>query len=139
MPNIYFWMSNISCWKKLTFSKLRFSRKESLKKCTSFEEKKGGRYIRENVYFGIIVFNCLTRRCLRFLLMFLACEIKDVYQSFWRNEVAFTDIMNVFQNILAKKKLRDNLVNERAMITATLISSDHRKTLISFCFRKKKT
>ena len=104
MPNIYFWMSNISCWKKLTFSKLRFSRKESLKKCTSFEEQKGTRYIRENVYFGIIVFNCLTRRCLRFLLMFLACEIKDVYQSFLRNEVEFTDIMNVSQNILAKKK-----------------------------------
>ena len=139
MPNIYFWMSNISCWKKLTFSKLRFSRKESLKKCTSFEEQKGTRYIRENVYFGIIVFNCLTRRCLRFLLMFLACEIKDVYQSFLRNEVEFTDIMNVSQNILAKKKLRDNFVNERAMITATLISSDHCQTLVSFCFRKKKT
>ena len=139
MPNIYFWMSNISCWKKLTFTKLRFSRKESLKKCTSFEEQKGTRYIRENVYFGIIVFNCLTRRCLRFLLMFLACEIKDVYQSFLRNEVEFTDIMNVSQNILAKKKLRDNFVNERAMITATLISSDHCKTLVSFCFRKKKT
>ena len=39
MPNIYY-------WEKLTFSKLRFSQKENLKKCTNFEEQKGTRYIR---------------------------------------------------------------------------------------------
>ena len=41
-----------------------------MKKCTSFEEQKGTRYIRENVYFGIIIFSCLSsaKRCLRFLL-----------------------------------------------------------------------
>ena len=30
---------------KLTFSKLQFSQKENLKKCTNFEEQKGTRYI----------------------------------------------------------------------------------------------
>ena len=33
-------MSNIYYWEKLTFSKLRFSQKENLKKCTNFDEQK---------------------------------------------------------------------------------------------------
>ena len=41
-------MSNIDYWQKLTFSKLRFSRKENLKKCTSFEEQKCTRYVIKN-------------------------------------------------------------------------------------------
>ena len=49
MPNIYY-------WEKLTFSKhvgkINF-REENLKKCTSFEEQKGRRYIGGNVYFSI--------------------------------------------------------------------------------------
>ena len=38
-----------------------------------FEEQKGTRYIRGNVYFGIIVFSCLssTKACLRFPLFVL--------------------------------------------------------------------
>ena len=57
----------------MTFSKLvgkKKSRKENSKKCTSFEEEKGTRYIREKVYFGIIIFSCLssTKQCLRFFL-----------------------------------------------------------------------
>ena len=39
-------MLNIYYWEKLTFSKLQFSRKENLKKCTNFEEQKGTKYIR---------------------------------------------------------------------------------------------
>ena len=35
---------------------MSISRKKNLKKCTRFEEPKGTRYIRENVYFDIIVF-----------------------------------------------------------------------------------
>ena len=54
---------NIYYRQKLTFSKLvgkvNFS-KENLKKYTGFEEQKGTRYIRENVYFGIIIFSCLS-------------------------------------------------------------------------------
>ena len=53
---------------KLTFSKLRFFRKKTLKKCTNPEEQKGTRYIRGNVNNDIIVFSCLssTKLCLRF-------------------------------------------------------------------------
>ena len=89
------------------FSKLiekEYLRKENLKKCTSFEEQKGTRYIWENVYFGIIIFSCLssTKLCLRFLLNCFVREIKGFYQSSLGNEVDFRDIMNVSPNILAK-------------------------------------
>ena len=86
------------------FSKLRFSRKVNLKKCTSFEEQKGTRYIRGNAYFGIIVFNCYssTKSCLRFHLICFARDIKGFYQSSFGDEVHFTNISNVSPNILAK-------------------------------------
>ena len=73
------------------------------KKCTSFEEQKGTKYIRENVYFDII-FSCLssTKSCLRFLLNCFVQEIKGFYQSFLGNEVDFGDVMIVFPNILAR-------------------------------------
>ena len=89
-----------------------------MKKCTSFEEQKGTRYIPGNVYFGIIVFSCLspTKRCLRFLLISFAQEIKGFYQSSLRSEVDFRDIMDVSPNILAKnynfKILRPGLADE---------------------------
>ena len=113
-----------------------------MKKCTSFEEQKGTRYIRENVYFGIIAFNCLstTNPCLRFLLICFAREIKGFYQSSLGND--FSDIMNVSPNILAKnqhfKKLRQSFVDEKALITMTFISSCHLKTLVPFCLQKKR-
>ena len=128
---------------KLTFSKLQFYREENLKKCTTFEEQKGTRYIRRNVYFGIIVFSCLSsiKPCLRFLLICIDREIKGFYQSSFGNEVDFTDIMNVSPNILAKnqnfKKLRQAFVDKRAVITTTLTSFCHRKTLVPFCLQKK--
>ena len=92
--------------KQFTFSKLGFSRKQNLKKGTSFEESKGTRYIRRNVYFGMIVFSCIscTKLCLRFLLICFAREIKGFYQSSSGNKVDLTDIMNVSPNILAKNK-----------------------------------
>ena len=37
-------MSNIYYWEKVMLSKLRFSWKENLKKCTSFEEQQGTRH-----------------------------------------------------------------------------------------------
>ena len=91
-------------YKKLTFSKLQFYREEDLKKCTTFEEQKGTRYIRANVYFGIIVFSCLssTKPSLRFLLICFDREIEGFYQSSLINEVDFTDIMIVSPNIFAK-------------------------------------
>ena len=136
-------MSKINYWEKLTFLKLQFYRKERFKKCTTFEEQKGTRYIHGNVYFGIIVFSCLSsrKRCLRFLLICFDREIKDFYRSSLGNEVDFTDIMNVSPNIMTKnsnfKKLRHGFVDKRAMITTALASPCHRKTLVTFCLRKK--
>ena len=97
-------MSNIYYWEKLMFSKLWFSQKENLKEHTNFEEQKGTNYIWENVHIGIIVFSCLlsTKPCLRFLSNCFVPEIKGFYQSSFRSELDFRDIMNVFVNILAK-------------------------------------
>ena len=122
--------SNIYYWEKLTFSKLRFCRKENLKKCTSFEEQKGTSYIRENVYFGIIAFSCplSTKLCLRCLLICFVREIKGSYQSSLRNKVDFRDMMNVSPNILAKN---NGFADERAMITTTLLGFSGSKTFWS--------
>ena len=75
-----------------------------MKKCTSFEEQKGSRYIMGNVYLGIFVFSCLsfTNPCLRFLLICSAREIKGFYRGSLGNEVDLRDIMNVSPDILAK-------------------------------------
>ena len=96
-------ISNIYYWEKLTFSKLRFSRKENLKKCTNFEEQKDTRYIWSNVYI-CIAFSCLwsTKRCLKFPLNCFVREIKGFCQSSLGNEVDFRDIMNVSLNISTK-------------------------------------
>ena len=57
--------------------KTRFSQKENLKKCTSFEERKGTRYIQGNFYFDIMVFSSLssTKPSLEILLICFAREI----------------------------------------------------------------
>ena len=117
--------------------------KENLKKCSTFEEQKGIRYIRENFYFDIIIFSCLssTKLCRRFLLNCFVREVKGFYQSSLGNEVDFRDIMNVSPNILAKnqnfKKLRHGFVDERVLITTTLTSSCHWKTLYLFAYGRK--
>ena len=85
---------NINCWEKLTFSKLVGKVKfleRNLKKCTDFEEQKCTSCIQENVYFGIIIFSCLssTKLCLRFLLN--CFEMKGFYQSSLGNEVDFRE------------------------------------------------
>ena len=76
--------------------KSKFVGEKILKKCTSFEKQKGTRYIRENVYFGIIIFSCLssTKPCLRCLLNFFVWEIKSFYWSSLGNEVDFRNIVN---------------------------------------------
>ena len=55
----------------------------NLKTCTTFKEQKGTKYILGNVYFGIIVFSCLssTKLCLRYFLMCFDREITGFYQS----------------------------------------------------------
>ena len=93
---------------------------------------------------AIIALSCLssTKPCLRFILNCFFLEIKGFYQSSIGNEVDFRGIRNVSPNILAKsknfKKLSHDFVDERALITTTLISFCHQKTLIlPFCLRKK--
>ena len=39
-------------WCSQNLSKKEISQEENLKKCSSFEEQKGTKYIRGNVYFG---------------------------------------------------------------------------------------
>ena len=113
---------------------------------TSFEEQKGTSYIQGNVYFGIIIFGCLstTKLCLRFLLNCFVWEIKGFYQSSLGNElVDFRDIKNVSSNILAEnwnfKKLKDSFVDERPLITMASLSSYHWKSLVPFCLWKKRS
>ena len=73
--------------RKTDVLKHRFSRKENLRKYTNFEEQKATRYIRGNVYTGIIVFSFLscTKPCLRILLYCFVREIKGFYRSSFRN------------------------------------------------------
>ena len=114
-------------------------------KCTSFNEQKDTGYIWGNAYFGIIVFTCLssTEPCPRFPLICFAREIKGFYQSPIGYEVGFRDIIKISPNILGKnenfKKLRHIFVDERTLITTTLISSCHLKSLVPFCLWKKRT
>ena len=93
-------ISNIYYWEKL-FSKLQFSRKENLKKCTNFDKQKGTKYIWGNIYIGIIVSSCLLsiKLCLRFLLNCFVQEIKDFYQSYYENKNDFRGIKNISPNI----------------------------------------
>ena len=115
--------------------------KEKFKKYTSFDKQKSQSYIWGNIYFGIIVFTCLssTKPCLRFFVICFAWKLKGVYQSSLENEV---DIMNVSPNALAKnqnlKKLRHSFVDERPAITTTLISSCYCKTRVLLCLQKKR-
>ena len=125
----------------MTFSKLvtkKKIRKENLKKSTIFEEQKGTRYIRENVYFGILssaVFRLQICVSDFFYIIFFP-EIKGFYQSSFGNEIDFRDVMNVSPNILAKnsnfKTLRHGFVDESALTTTTYISSCHWKSLVPF-------
>ena len=57
-----------------------------MKKSTSFEEQKCTRYIRENIYFGIIVFSCLssTKPCLRFFFNLFCSGGKRLLSEFFR-------------------------------------------------------
>ena len=91
--------------RKTDVLKTSISQKENLKKCNNFKEQNSTRYIRENVYIGIIAFSCLssTKPCLRFLLnCFFFWEIEGFYQSSFGNDVNFRELMSVFLNILAK-------------------------------------
>ena len=137
-------MSNIYYWEKLMFSKLRFSWKENLKKCSSFEGQKGTRYIWGNIYFGIIFFGCLlsTKLCLNFFFNLFCSGDKRFLSQFLRKWGWFNGHNEPFPNILNKNlnfKKWDSFADERAIITTTLTSSYHWKTLVPFSLREKRT
>ena len=48
----------------------------------TFSTAKGTKYIQENLYFGIIIFSCLssTKPCFRFLLN---CFLRDIRKAFF--------------------------------------------------------
>ena len=142
MSNIYYWEKRSRKTGLLkTCQKSKLLRNKIWRNVLALKNKK---VYSGKDYFDIIVFSWLSsiKACLRFLLICFVQEIKGFYQSSLGNEVDFRDIMNVSPNILAKnwnfKKLRHGLVDERALITTTLISSCHWKTLVSFCLWKKR-
>ena len=86
-----------------TYRKNEFLGKKIRRNALALKSKKV-QSISGKVYFGIIIFSCLssTKLCLRFLLNCFVQEIKGFYQSSIGNEVYFRDIMNISPNILAK-------------------------------------
>ena len=133
------------CWllKKTLVIPTDLTNPESASECTSFEEQKGRGIFGETFTLALLssaVFH-LKIRVSDFFLICFAREIKGFYQSSLENEVNFRGIMNVSPNILTKnwnfKKLRQDFVDKRAMITTTLTFSYHRKTLVPFYLRKK--
>ena len=131
-------LSNIYYRETLTFSNFDFLEKKIWRNAPALKRKKVQGIFGETFIFGIIVFSCLssTNLCLRFLLICFAGEIKGFYQSSLKNEVDFTDIINVSPKTFWNP--RHGFVDERAMITTTLTSSCHWKTLVPFCLWKKR-
>ena len=94
------------------------------------------RYIRGNVYFGIIVFS---------LSIVYKIMSHISFNLFWsRGKRLLSEILKKWtfpQNTLAKnwnlKKLRHRFVYKITMITTALTSSCHWKTFVRFCLRKK--
>ena len=134
-------MSNIYYREKLTFWKLL--RNKMWRNALAWKSKKEQGKFGETLFWDYcfrLPFVYKTMSQISFNLF--AQKIKDFCQSSLGNEVDFSDIMNVSPNILAKnynlKKLRHDSVDERALITTTLISSFHWKTLVTFCLQKKR-
>ena len=82
-----------------------------------------------------------TKQWLRSRLNCFVRKVKGFCQSSLGNEIDFGDIMNVSPNILTKilnfKTLTHDSVDERPLITTTLISSCHWKTFVPFACERK--
>ena len=117
-----------------------------LKKCTSFEEQKGTRYIWGKVYFGIIVFTCLssTKPCLRFLLICFCSWDKKLLVEFLRKWGLFQGYNERFPKYLDWKLKFQKPETRFCRWKSTdnnhiLVSSCHWKTVVTFCLRKERT
>ena len=100
-------------------------------KCTSFEEQKGTRISGEMFILTLLASALFHLQKLSSDLFLFCWETKGSYQSSL-NEVNFRDIMNVSPNILT-----NCFVDERTLITTTLISSCHSDTLVLFVHERK--
>ena len=154
-------ISNICYQDQLTFSKLRFSRKENLKKCTSFEEQKS--ILIKKIWWNVLALKSKKVQSIfgePFILALSSSAVfylkamsqisfnlfcsgdKGLISEIFGYEVDFTNIMNVSQISWLKIKISknwDSFVHERAMITTTLISSCHWEILVPFLLAKEKT
>ena len=83
-----------------------------------------------------LIFSAVFRHkksCLRFLLNSFFWKREGFYQSSLEKEVDFRDIWTfLLPKNWSFKKLRHGFVDERVLITTTVISSCHWKTLVPF-------
>ena len=109
-----------------------------MKKCTTFEEQKGTRYIRGNVSFAIIVFTIVFH--VSFSLFWLGD--KRFLSEFFGKWAWFHGFNERFIKYIGWKlkfqKTETGFADERALIATTLMSSYHWKTFVPFCLRKKR-
>ena len=115
-----------------------------MKNSTSFEEQKVVKYIQKNVYFGIIVFSCLssTKPCFIFLLICFSWEIKGISQRSLGNEIDFRAEWTFPQISWRKNKISKYwhvFVDERALLTTTLIFFLSLEKPCTFLLVKEKT
>ena len=107
------------------------------------KSKKGKSYIWGNIYFGIIFFSCLSSSMSQISFNLFCSGDNKLLSEFLRNWVWFHKHNERFPNILAKnwnfKKLRHGFVDERTLITTTLIYFCLSKTLVPFLRAKEKT
>ena len=112
-----------------------------MKKCTSFEEQKGTRYIWGNVYFGIIVFSWLSSTKLCQISCNLFCSgDKRLLSEFLRSWRWFQgDNKTLPQISWMKIKMAKNwdFVDEKALIISTLIFSFIGESLYLFAYEGK--
>ena len=108
-----------------------------MKKCASFEEQKVQGIFRETFVLALLSLAVFAYKMLSQISFILYYSGDKGLLSELKNEVDFSYIMNVSPNILARnlnfKKLGRGFVDERALITMTLISSFYWKILEPFC------
>ena len=104
-----------------------------MKKCTSFEEQTGTRYIRETLYFGIIIFSSLSsaKPCIRFLLNCFSRKINWINRSSHQRCSMKKSVLRNFAKFTTKHLCQSLYFNKVAPLrSATLL----KKRLWHSCF-----
>ena len=140
-------MSNIYYWEKLkvlkTCRERKFVGKKIWRTALAWKIKRYKTYSGKRLSWDYCLQMSFVYKTLsQIFLNFFCLEIKGFYESSCGNKADFRDIMNVSRISLVKiwnfQKVRHDFVNERALITAKLISSCHWKTLLYFSLQKKR-